>query len=134
MRSRYAAFALGLGHYLVATLALGHPDLLLENETLVRELSRAKERQRFLGLVILHSSESEREGEVLFYARIFERGADRSFAELSTFAREDGAWKYASGLLVPAGALPAPIESITRASFVALARAHAHQSISPPSL
>jgi SEC-C motif-containing protein len=123
MRSRYAAFARGLGPYLVATLAQEHPDRVLDSETLARELSRAKERQRFLGLVILHSSESEHEGEVLFYARIFERGSDRSFAELSTFARQEGAWKYASGLLVPGKALPAPIESITRASFLALARA-----------
>ena len=35
--------------------------------------------------------------EVLFDARVFERGGHRSFAELSTFVREDGSWRYASG-------------------------------------
>ncbi len=53
MRSRYAAFALGLGEYLVKTLAATHPDLDLPRDDLVRTLSRAKERQRFNGLRIL---------------------------------------------------------------------------------
>jgi uncharacterized protein YchJ len=44
--------------------------------------------------------------EVLFDARIFERGQDRSFAELSTFVREDGAWRYASGKALPRAGLP----------------------------
>jgi SEC-C motif-containing protein len=102
MRSRYAAFALGLGEYLVATLASSHPDLARPREELVRDLSRIKERQRFLGLRIVHAEGDE----VLFDARIFERGQDRSFAELSTFVREEGAWKYASGRILPGSALP----------------------------
>ena len=96
MRSRYAAFALGLGEYLVDTLASSHPDRALPREALVTELSRAKDRQRFLGLRIVRA-EGE---EVLFDARIFERGEDKSFAERSTFVREDGGWRYASGRLV----------------------------------
>ena len=103
MRSRYAAFALGLGEYLLATLASDHPDRALPDEALVRDLSRVKERQRFLGLTIIRATESD----VLFDARIFERGKDRSFAELSTFVREDGAWRYAGGHAVPRKALPA---------------------------
>jgi SEC-C motif-containing protein len=103
MRSRYAAFALGLGEYLVATLASSHPDLVIPRDELVRELSRAKDRQRFLGLRIVHAAGDE----VLFDARIFERGQDRSFAELSTFARENGAWRYASGRALPRRGLPA---------------------------
>jgi SEC-C motif-containing protein len=96
MRSRYAAFALGLGEYLVDTLASAHPDRDRPREALVTELSRAKDRQRFLGLHILRA-----EGDkVLFDARIFERGQDRSFAELSKFVREDGRWRYASGRVV----------------------------------
>jgi SEC-C motif-containing protein len=110
MRSRFAAFALGLGDYLVATLASSHSDRALDAPLLARELSRGKERQRFLGLTILHASEEGDAGEVLFYARIFERGEDRSFAELSTFAREPTPsgprWGYASGVLVPRAKLP----------------------------
>jgi SEC-C motif-containing protein len=112
MRSRYAAFALGLGDYLVATLASSHPDLALPREELVRELSRAKDRQRFLGLRIVHA-----EGDlVLFDARIFERGKDRSFAELSTFVHEGGAWKYESGRTLAKSALP---EGFTYEDFLA---------------
>ena len=93
MRSRYAAFALGLGEYLVDTLASTHPDRDVPREALVIELSRVKDRQRFLGLRIVRAEGDE----VLFDARIFERGVDRSFAELSTFVREDDRWTYASG-------------------------------------
>ena len=56
MRSRYSAFALGLGRYLVHTLAAEHPDRALDEAALVVTLSRAKERQRFLGLTILEAA------------------------------------------------------------------------------
>jgi SEC-C motif-containing protein len=96
MRSRYAAFALGLGAYLADTLATDHEDRAAPRDALVRELSRVKDRQRFMGLRIVEAKDDE----VLFVARIFEKGQDRSFAERSTFVREDGAWKYARGTFV----------------------------------
>ncbi len=97
MRSRYSAFALGLGGYLVKTLAADHPDRALEQRALVIALSRTKERQRFLGLTILDAHDDGARGEVTFHARIFERGRDRSFTERSQFVRENGAWRYAAG-------------------------------------
>ena len=117
MRSRYAAFALGRGAYLADTLARAHPDRGAPRDALVRELSRVKDRQRFLGLRVLFAAGDE----VLFHARVFERGVDRSFAELSTFVREDGAWRYASGVLVPAAELPEDPASLDRDAFLALA-------------
>lgn len=127
MRSRFAAFALGLGDYLVDTLAEDHPDRAAPREILARELSRARERRRFLGLTILHvtppaAAAAERQGEVLFHARIFERGADRSFAELSTFVREPGGWRYASGITAEGARLPPAHElgSLTRERFLEL--------------
>jgi SEC-C motif-containing protein len=102
MRSRFAAFALGLGDYLVRTLAEGHPDRALDATALARELSRAKDRQRFLGLTIESAREDGDRGEVTFHARIFERGRDRSFRERSEFVREAGAWRYAGGEILPA--------------------------------
>lgn len=113
MRSRFAAFAIGLGAYLADTLASGHADVALPREALVRELSRARERQRFLGLRIVHAESpapTSDEGEVLFFARIFEKGHDRSFVELSHFAREDGLWRYTSGILVPKADLPESVD------------------------
>jgi SEC-C motif-containing protein len=97
MRSRYAAFALGLGGYLLDTLAADHPDRAAPAQDLVRALSQAKDTQRFLGLAIVSSSDDGSDGEVVFRARIFERGADRSFTERSRFRREGGAWRYAGG-------------------------------------
>jgi SEC-C motif-containing protein len=123
MRSRYAAFALGLGTYLARTLSASHADAALPREELARALSRAKEKQRFTGLRILHSAAFDGRGEVLFFARIFERGQDRSFAELSDFTREDGGWRYASGITLSKAQLPADTSSLTPASFLALAEA-----------
>jgi SEC-C motif-containing protein len=97
MRSRYAAFALGLGDYLVRTLAHDHPDRALDQARLARDLGRVKERWRFLGLSIHEEHEEGDAGQVLFLARIFERGVDVSFAERSSFKRELGEWKYAGG-------------------------------------
>jgi SEC-C motif-containing protein len=121
MRSRYAAYSLGLGDYLVNTLAETHPDRAVPHEQLARSLSRAREAQRFLGLRILDASTADDRGEVLFHARIFERGTDRSFAELSLFVREGPAWRYASGVLVPAERLPGDVRSLDRAAFLAFA-------------
>ena len=113
MRSRYSAFALGLGDFLVTTLASDHPDRALPREALARELGRAKDRQRFLGLAILSASEDANEGEVLFYARIFEKGVDASFVELSRFIREEGAWRYAAGILIGTSELPEDPTTLT---------------------
>lgn len=111
MRARYAAFARGEVDYLAKTLAADHPD---RTETSAEEYRRARENQRFLDLCILHTSVDGDVGEVLFYARIFERGQDCSFVELSGFVREGGAWRYASGLLVPTDQLPPEPKTMTR--------------------
>ena len=114
MRSRFSAFALGLGPYLVRTLARDHEDRAeLPEAELARALSRAKDTRRFVDLCIMHASMDGDRGEVLFLASVFERGADRSFAELSSFVREDGAWRYASGVLVPTEELPEDPRSLT---------------------
>jgi SEC-C motif-containing protein len=107
MRSRYSAFALGLGAYLVRTLSADHPDRALDEVALARALSGARERQRFLGLTILEAPDpgDSPTGTVTFRARVFERGQDRSFTERSTFVREQGSWRYAAGdILDGAGA------------------------------
>jgi SEC-C motif-containing protein len=121
MRSRYAAFALGLGEYLVNTLAEEHADRALPREGHVLALSRARQHQRFLDLHILHASTEGDRGDVLFHARIFERGEDRSFAELSSFGREGSVWRYASGVLVPAERLPKDLHVLDKAALLTLA-------------
>lgn len=117
MRSRFSAFALGLGDYLVETLAREHDDRRLPREALARELGRAKERQRFMDLKIWWSSDTE----VLFFARVFERGQDLSFAELSTFVEEEEGCRYLRGVVVPRERLPT-IEGMDRTAFLGLVR------------
>jgi SEC-C motif-containing protein len=117
MRSRYAAFALGLGDYLVSTLADAHEDRAHDPALLARELGRVRERQRFLGLRIIDAEQSGDRGCVLFHARIFERGRDVSFAELSDFVREHGAWRYLRGDLRTNADLPCAPEALTLDAF-----------------
>lgn len=105
VRARYSAFALGDGAFLHATLATDHPDRAQgegAEAARIAELSRAGRGLKYMGVVVL----DEREREALFLAKVFERGQDRSFVELSTFTLEDGALRYASGVLLPRAALP----------------------------
>lgn len=125
MRSRYAGFALGLGSYLVDTLASGHPDHEAPRDALVGQLTLVRRAQRFLGLRIVDAPSAEPDrGEVLFYARIFERGVDCSFAELSSFMRESGSWRYVSGVLLTRDVLPCAPEELTRDAFDVALLAH----------
>jgi SEC-C motif-containing protein len=114
MRSRYSAFALGLGSYLVETLAANHPDRGRPAAELARELGRVHLTQRYMGLAIFPA----RSDEVLFHARIFVQGRDHSFVELSSFVRGADGWRYAAGDLLPAKALGSALEGLTRDSFL----------------
>ena len=114
MRSRYSAFALGLGPYLVETLAANHPDRTRPAAELARELRRAHLTQRYMGLAIFPA----RPDEVLFHARIFVQGRDHSFVELSSFVHEAEGWRYASGELLPAKALGSTLAALTRDEFL----------------
>ncbi len=118
MRSRYSAFALGHADYLAKTLCKDHPD---RTDDAADGYRKARENRRFLDLCIMHTSLGEGDtGEVLFYARIFERGVDYSFVELSGFVKEDGAWRYASGLMIETKDLPPDPRTMTRADVLAL--------------
>jgi uncharacterized protein YchJ len=72
MRSRYAAFALGLDEYLIRTLASSHPDSALPPDELARDLARVRHGRRFTCLRIVRATTSGESGQVLFLARVFE--------------------------------------------------------------
>ena len=120
MRSRYAAFALGLGRYLVDTLARTHADRARPAAELEPELGAAKFSHRFMGLRILDAATEGTRGEVLFHARVFVAGRDRSFVELSQFVQEEGGWRYERGQLLPASAVGDALPSLDRDAFLAL--------------
>ncbi|MBL8678748.1 MAG: hypothetical protein JNK05_06265 [Myxococcales bacterium] len=119
MRSRYSAFALKLVPYLYETFHSEHPDRKLPKGEVMRGLRDAAESFRYMGLRILSSREDEAKGEaqVLFHARLFERGQDRSFVELSTFRKEDGGWRYVDGVTVPFALVKAEVDAMTIENF-----------------
>jgi SEC-C motif domain protein len=116
MRSRYCAFALGLGEYLYTTLAKTHEHRLESQAAFCRSLRHDQPKTRYMGLTILDAHAQQ----VLFFAKLFIQGRDCSFAELSTFTTEDGALRYASGSLLSAKAFPAALKAALAAGTAQL--------------
>jgi SEC-C motif-containing protein len=92
MRSRFAAFAMGDVDYLWRTLHPDHEDRALAKDDVLRSL-KASRSLKYMRLTILEA----RDAQVLFLAAVFEKGKDRSFVELSTFADAGAGWRYLSG-------------------------------------
>lgn len=122
LRARYSAFALGLGAFLNDTLGDTHVDRAhgADVPARVAELSRAGRSLKYMGVVVIEADASE----ALFLAKVFEKGKDRSFAELSSFEWQGGTLRYTSGLLLPRTALPDSWATMSRAEFRALAEGH----------
>jgi SEC-C motif-containing protein len=112
MRSRFAAFARGDVEYLWRTLDAEHEDRAHPREEALAALRDAARRHKYMGLTIL-DAEGER---VLFLARVFERGADRSFVERSVFAHDGTGWRYRDGDAIPAREVSDPT-GLTLATF-----------------
>lgn len=94
MRSRYSAFVLGLGEYLVATW---HPDFLGDLDA----LTLSKQETLWDHLDILGSGEQGEQGWVEFRAWYREAGRLACLHERSRFVREAGRWRYTEGDIIP---------------------------------
>jgi SEC-C motif-containing protein len=97
MRSRYAAYALGLSAYVIETTAPNGPRARRDRDGWVSEVLEFSRRTRFVGLEILEAREDGDQGQVCFRAILTEAGADVSFEERSGFVRVGGRWFYSSG-------------------------------------
>jgi SEC-C motif-containing protein len=103
MRSRYSAFATKNVEYLWKTLHPDHEDRARRREEVLADLRAACGAHKYTGLTILDRREPDGEGiaRVLFFAKVFRKGQDRSFVELSLFEREggggEGPWRYLAG-------------------------------------
>lgn len=99
MRSRYAAYAIGDVDYLVRTLHPDHKDGQIPAEVLRSSLKAACASYRYTGLEILEVKDADASGRAMvhFRARVFQKGADLSFAERSRFAQVGTSWRYLDG-------------------------------------
>lgn len=93
MRSRFAAFARGDAEYLWRTLHPDHEERALPKDAVVRALKAASRTMKYMRLTILEAKDAR----VLFLAGVFEKGKDRSFVEVSSFARDGAGWRYLAG-------------------------------------
>lgn len=121
MRSRYAAFALKEVGYLWKTLHPEHPDRARPEADVLREIRAFASTHKFPGLRVLGYQPPDAGGtaRVLFFAKVFERGKERSFVELSDFRHDGTGWRYLSGVTKLPGELPMPPEQLTLATFPA---------------
>jgi SEC-C motif-containing protein len=98
MRSRYAAYALGLVDYVVITTDPDGPARGDLPQSEWREgITQFCAHTRFTAL---HTEPPDIDGDratVLFRAGLTQQGHDASFTERSTFVLRDGRWLYHSG-------------------------------------
>lgn len=99
VRSRFSAFALGEGAYLWRTLHPRHELRARPEDVVIRELSRAHQTLRYRSVIIHDTEVDGPSARVLFTAKVFEKGRDRSFVEASRFEHVGGGWRYLDGVL-----------------------------------
>ena len=112
MRSRFSAFARGEWDYLWRTLHPEHEDRATPKDEMLRAMKRTAASYKYMRLCILDAKDAR----VLFRASVFEKGKDRSFMELSTFAHDGVGWRYLSGVARAADDKPWTIESFVAAA------------------
>jgi len=99
MRSRYAAYANKLAPYIYRTTHSNHEDRKRPESDVMREIRDAVSSLRFMHLTVLDHEDPNETGlaRVLFFARVFEKGQNRSFIELSDFLHDGTGWRYLRG-------------------------------------
>jgi SEC-C motif-containing protein len=119
MRSRYSAFAMKEVGHLWKTLHPEHPDRARPEAEVLRELRAFASTHKFPELRVLGHQPAEAGGtaRVLFFAKVFESGKERSFVELSDFRHDGTGWRYRSGVTKLPRELPVPPERLTLATF-----------------
>ncbi|GEN07111.1 SEC-C motif-containing protein [Myxococcus fulvus] len=119
MRSRYSAFAQREASYLWKTLHPQHPDRARPEADVVRELRAFAQGHQFPKLVVMDRQAPDAQGnaQVLFFAKVFEKGKERSFVEASDFRHDGVGWRYLSGHTLMLRELTVPPESLTLATF-----------------
>ena len=90
MRSRFAAYALGLVDYVIDTTDPSGPQWVKDRDGWRESIERFSANTTFQGLRI----EGHTEDTVAFHATLLQMGQDASFRENSRFVQQDGRWLY----------------------------------------
>lgn len=122
MRSRFAAFAKAEVEYLWRTLHPDHEDRAAPKALVCASIRESARANRYMGLTILDARPPGDDGvaRVLFVARVFQNGRERSFAECSDFAHDGVGWRYLRGVARPRAKLPKELAGLTVDGFLAL--------------
>lgn len=105
MRSRYAAYALNLPDYIVATTHPASPQYDDNKFAWKRSISQFSKSTSFNNLEILDFKENKAMATVAFIAYISQNHQDATFTEKSYFEKVNGRWLYRGGQLAPGHAL-----------------------------
>ncbi len=97
MRSRYAAYALGLVDYIIQTTHPQNPSYSHDRAQWKTELEQFSQATSFLGLRLTEAIEGDERSFVSFTAFLRQGSEDVSFSEKSSFVRENDQWFYLDG-------------------------------------
>ena len=98
MRSRYAAYALGLVDYIMRTTHPDSPHRQHDAAQWVADLKQFCDQTTFVRLEVLAHDETEHRATVQFRAHLKQGGAATTMVENSCFFPVEGRWTYHSAL------------------------------------
>ncbi len=99
MRSRYAAYALNIASYIIATTHTANPQYSKNMLSWKRSISQFSHSTTFHRLEIIDFKENALWATVTFTACLSQDTRDTTFTERSHFEKVKGAWLYRDGSL-----------------------------------
>lgn len=97
MRSRYAAYALGLPQYIIDTTHPDNPLFINDHRLWSKQIKEFSEMTSFDGLNIHERHEEDNNATVTFTATMKQNKQDATFTERSHFKKMAGRWLYVEG-------------------------------------
>ncbi len=97
MRSRFAAYALGLTDYMIDTTHKDHPEFSNDRQKWKESIETFSRSTNFDHLTIDEFIDGEKTATVSFTAHLRQGGTDATFGEKSFFVKENDRWLYKSG-------------------------------------
>ena len=117
MRSRYSAYAVNEPAWLLRSLHRSHPDWKRPEADVLFALAKACRDYKYRGLWILDHASEPPKAQVLFQARLYEKGKDRSFVERSEFLHDGDGWRYLDGKMLPTAAIEGDVKLLRLQTF-----------------